>query len=731
MPDFLWDLTTVFPDKTDYRARVAPNGDVSATDLNALKAALEDVRTTIRNGLMKPLATPPAVSEADEYNIKSSTKGRMYISESGGSYRPVVDSDEVRDVRAFLSTSELENLESGTDVNATAAMQAIFDDLGTTKSGRIYTPPLDQLMQIEETCEYIGNASRAFSWKGKLGNARGATQGSGFKFVGSLGGTMFDLRGANNCEISDVFFHGNELAKYPLRLREYRNDDVTLLSSSANINVYRCTFYKPSANDVDSACVAIGQTTSGNTFQASEYRFHECVIHGSGGVGGGYGIRTLEGGNCKNFGVFNSYFLELCVGIQADSGFLLVQNCLGTNIGTDRGTAGCLVRSGADSILLQSVGLESGDPDTAGASRIAESTSANSVMIIDGVYGAFATPADGYGIKAAGPVFIRSGKLGPNYKQTAMKAWAPTTTHIVGQERHNDSGKAYAVASITTGITAGSGGPTGTGTGIVDGGVTWDYVAPLASNAINIQVNPISAAIEGVGFTTHNGDSLTTAPVYDGSNNLLTGGDYAKLSAANNRVKCRGNVSSGAAGLSAVLDNELRDTNSGWVDNVRDQLLTDALTAGVTVVSDVGGRYVVTVPYSVFATAGANDVIIGRLNYLHRVDSILGKVTAGLSGGGVTNPLVAVGVQFTTGSVDPTDIDVNGLLVEFDASAAGVFGADDAELGAQMQAKAGYISGADHYNWIRAKLTVSGGTIASLSAGSITFYIGHKRLGVA
>lgn len=51
-------------------------------------------------------------------------------------------------------------------------------------------------------------------------------------------------------------------------------------------------------------------------------------------------------------------------------------------------------------------------------------------------------------------------------------AWAPSTAYAVGEYILN-SGKVY--VCTVAGTSAGSGGPTGMGTGITDGGVTWDY----------------------------------------------------------------------------------------------------------------------------------------------------------------------------------------------------------------------------------------------------------------
>jgi hypothetical protein len=59
---------------------------------------------------------------------------------------------------------------------------------------------------------------------------------------------------------------------------------------------------------------------------------------------------------------------------------------------------------------------------------------------------------------------------------TSLPAWAASTLVQVGERQRNGVNN-YIVTAITTGITAGSGGPTGTGTGIVDGGATWAFVA--------------------------------------------------------------------------------------------------------------------------------------------------------------------------------------------------------------------------------------------------------------
>jgi methyl coenzyme M reductase beta subunit len=57
--------------------------------------------------------------------------------------------------------------------------------------------------------------------------------------------------------------------------------------------------------------------------------------------------------------------------------------------------------------------------------------------------------------------------------------WVNSTAYKYNQLVNNDTGKIYVCTA--EGTSAGSGGPTGTSTGITDGGVTWNYVGtPVA-----------------------------------------------------------------------------------------------------------------------------------------------------------------------------------------------------------------------------------------------------------
>jgi hypothetical protein len=78
-----------------------------------------------------------------------------------------------------------------------------------------------------------------------------------------------------------------------------------------------------------------------------------------------------------------------------------------------------------------------------------------------------------------GDYFTIAGAAQTDYNITAAvkvaAAWAISTTYALGDLVTNDSGKLYVCR--TAGISAGSGGPTGTSTAITDGTATWDYVA--------------------------------------------------------------------------------------------------------------------------------------------------------------------------------------------------------------------------------------------------------------
>ena len=88
--------------------------------------------------------------------------------------------------------------------------------------------------------------------------------------------------------------------------------------------------------------------------------------------------------------------------------------------------------------------------------------------------------------------------------------WAPSTAYTVGQQRYND-GRLYVVT--VAGTSASSGGPTGTGSGIVDGGVLkWDYVSTYAG--IIEPLDPIAAWTPSTAYRIGDAVNSDTGRVY-------------------------------------------------------------------------------------------------------------------------------------------------------------------------------------------------------------------------
>lgn len=76
--------------------------------------------------------------------------------------------------------------------------------------------------------------------------------------------------------------------------------------------------------------------------------------------------------------------------------------------------------------------------------------------------------------------------------------WQALFGYGTGARVTNDGGKVY--IAMIGGITGNAGGPTGTGTGIVDGGVTWDYLS--SSSIVVMDAATIGADIDSIGLTS-------------------------------------------------------------------------------------------------------------------------------------------------------------------------------------------------------------------------------------
>lgn len=92
-------------------------------------------------------------------------------------------------------------------------------------------------------------------------------------------------------------------------------------------------------------------------------------------------------------------------------------------------------------------------------------------------------------VDAAGTTCHEQGAVAQN--------WAPNTAYALSAKRAN-GGKIY--QCTTAGTSAGSGGPTGTGTGISDGTAVWSYVTTADMTIDNAVLEP-GQAVQVTGFT--------------------------------------------------------------------------------------------------------------------------------------------------------------------------------------------------------------------------------------
>ncbi|HET7882637.1 MAG TPA: hypothetical protein VFL55_17265 [Acetobacteraceae bacterium] len=112
-------------------------------------------------------------------------------------------------------------------------------------------------------------------------------------------------------------------------------------------------------------------------------------------------------------------------------------------------------------------------------------------------------------------------------------AWQPSTTYATGQSVVH-AGNVY--RCIAGGISAGSGGPTGTGTSILDNSVTWTFDGPVGSR--------VPAVIEGLA----------------GANSRTPAGGFADL----RKVYAASNASSAFGELARTADLRRGAQSSGW-----------------------------------------------------------------------------------------------------------------------------------------------------------------------
>lgn len=158
-------------------------------------------------------------------------------------------------------------------------------------------------------------------------------------------------------------------------------------------------------------------------------------------------------------------------------------------------------------------------------------------------------------------------------------SWAVSTAYSVGDHVENDTEKVY--ICTTAGTSAGSGGPTGTGTGISDNTVVWDYVLTRDHSTISSWEAATDIALAGnieQGQIYNHGELVTTAVV----------------------------TMSGATGTSSTAYRELMPASGeGFQDNTTpsDPLLYDS-TNGAAIRRSSGYGYVISLQEDFFKLHG-------------------------------------------------------------------------------------------------------------------------------
>jgi hypothetical protein len=615
----------------------------------------------------------------------------------------------------------------------TAAFEAIFAELtyayfptvappsGET-TATIFIPSTTMGWYVDELTGYIGSPGAALHFLGEQLPGRQEQQGSVLVYDGAAGGTMLDLQGINGSTFRNIAFNGNSLADKCVWLRQYWNVPNASQVGSSGVKFYNCNFVSP-RDEYGTVLVAAGKDDDPpNTLQSSEYSFHDCRFQGS-NYKQGWGFKALMPGNTKNFVFENCNFTYLYRGIEANSGYLFVKDCNGANIGYDQGAGCSMIYTGASSCVIMGGGMENGSDGY--AARFLTATQGTPVTMM-GVYLAGTTPGDDYMLSLSGPSSIISCDFEGN-SRTASKsiAWAPSTAVREGQERKNGS---YLYTCTTAGTTAGSGGPTGTGTGIVDGTAEWDYTNTLEANTCKVLCSGTypttfdGLSVENCKFS-YRTTALVAVPVFDGSGNPTGASigpnntDYARSASHVGRAfGCKTGL------FGSGISTPLPDYFGADLIVTRDQIWNNNTSSSISYLRNANGVYVVTIPFSVVAAATAGRVDFGFLPKRYKVTDCIVDVTQAFAGPGIVGVTAEVGLAVT---------DPNAFLLSFNAATTAQYGVNPADRGAELTtARASYIS-----NWtantdtLSILFTAGAGSLASLNAGSCTVYIEGHRLG--
>jgi hypothetical protein len=211
----------------------------------------------------------------------------------------------------------------------------------------------------------------------------------------------------------------------------------------------------------------------------------------------------------------------------------------------------------------------------------------------------------------------------------------------------------------------------------------------------------------------------------DGSNNPIgtdLGGTFDYARSTSHQVYARGN----RAGLfGSDLNEVLPDFDGLNIINTRDQMWTNSLAASspdCTALRNDGGVYIVTVPAVTVAGATLGVVDLGQMPAGYRFTDAILDVTTLFAGPAVTGIKASLGIE--GGAAD-------SFLLAASIEATGQIGLLSADRGAGWEADRYIIPfGASPAPRLVMTVSVTGGAISDINAGSLHVYMQFQRLKV-
>ncbi len=606
---------------------------------------------------------------------------------------------------------------------------------------------------------YQGNAGYSIKLIGELSLTLGETSGTKLIWNGGDGDyTLFKFVAANGLEVRDLTFDGNYKARRLVWLRQKSATGVQY-AGSAGADFFNCKFLRPN-DDSTSALIQAGHDEGdGNTYQASEYRFHQCYITGSGqGSYEGWGFRAMVGGNTQNFLFRDCKFSFLYRAIEGLSGNIAAEHCTFSNINTLNragGGATCMYAGGGSVWNVMGCDFENLWP--AQFLTAAQGTVSN----VKSCQIAACTPVDDVVISVAGPATIQGCTFGENNRAGGVYGaplWASGQTVILNDERYLGS-NAYRLTTVGTGITTGAGPVHTTGAVADANGNSWTYYGPATSNSLEFATSEPSTTGGRGGFIFENNQcryastAVVYPPIKNANREYLCGhvdpdkDDFSHTVSSN--VRCYGNVEgSSVTGYNAPMANVNCDPDYG--PSIRDGVLISLLKSAtsspngnnsdgtairtlITVSKNVPNLYKLVIPYTAFkAAALTKEIILGLLPHKRRIIAVHAEVTTAFAYGGGGTLTMSVGTQDSNGG--PSDPD--RLLLGWNCGSTGVKGKLAADMGVGFSNGQGghYTVDSGGYNSsgevLQVTLTSSSGNLSTLTQGSLTLIFKHERVGL-